>query len=101
VELGYFEYLFNYFQYGIYENFKKAFEPYGMLAQFFYFCQMMLLLYIGNNILISILASQISKNSMLESVEEMLDEMQMKCPQCGTPFARKKGKAGKQEQYQK
>jgi len=65
VELGYFEYLFNYFQYGIYENFKKAFEPYGILAQFFYFCQIMLLLYIGNNILISILASQVSKNSML------------------------------------
>ena len=72
-----------------------------MLAQFFYFCQMMLLLYVGNNILISILASQISKNSMLESVEEMLDEMQMKCPQCGTPFARKKGKTDKHEQYQK
>jgi len=31
----------------------------------------------------------------------MLDEMQMKCPQCSTPFARKKGKAGQQEQYQK
>ena len=27
--------------------------------------------------------------------------MQMKCPQCSTPFARKKGKAGQQEQYQK
>lgn len=61
----------------------------------------MLLLYVGNNILISILASQISKNSMLLSVEEMLDEMQMKCPHCGTNFARKKGKTGQQEQYQK
>lgn len=44
-----------------------------MLAQFFYFIQIMLLLYIGNNILISVLANQVSKNSYLSSVEDMID----------------------------
>jgi hypothetical protein len=33
----------------------------------------MLLLYIGNNILLSVLASQVTKNSMLAGVEEMID----------------------------
>jgi len=44
-----------------------------MLAQFFYFLQLMILLYVGNNILQSILASQVLKNSYLRSVEEMID----------------------------
>lgn len=64
-----------------------------MLAQFFYFVQIMLLLYIGNNILISILANQVSKNSYLTSVEDMIDDLKMKCPACGTDFqSKKKGK---------
>ncbi len=70
-----------------------VFTPFGMLAQFFYFLQMMLLLYVGNNILISILANQVSKNSYLSSVEEMIDELKMQCPVCGTDFqSKKKGK---------
>lgn len=44
-----------------------------MLAQFLYFLQLMILLYVGNNILQSILASQVLKNSYLRSVEEMID----------------------------
>jgi hypothetical protein len=61
-----------------------------MLAQFFYFLQLMILLYIGNNIVQSILASQVLKNSYLRSVEEMIDEMKMSCPACGADFHEQK-----------
>lgn len=54
-----------------------------MAAQFFYFLQLMILLYIGNNILQSVLASQVLKNSYLKSVEEMIDEIKTECPACG------------------
>jgi hypothetical protein len=46
----------------------------------------MLLLYVGNNILISILANQVSKNSYLSSVEEMIDKIRVQCPYCGVDF---------------
>ena len=101
VELGYFEYLFNYFQYGIYENFQFAFAPYGRFVQFVYFLQLLLLLYVGNNILLSVLASQVSKNSMVDSIEEMVDEMQMQCPACGADFKMKKDGKAQWQNHQK
>ena len=55
----------------------------------------------GNNILLSVLASQVSKNSMVDSVEEMVDEMQMQCPECGADFKKKKDGKGKWQNYQK
>ena len=63
-----------------------AFRPYGLFAAFFYFLQIMILLYIGNNILISVLANQVSKNSYLSGVEEMIDGLNVKCPNCGADF---------------
>jgi hypothetical protein len=83
LKLGYFEYIFNYFQYGIYENFILAFQEYGQMAQFFYFLQLLYLLYIGNNILQSVLANQVMKNSYMDTVKEMIDELRTECPACG------------------
>lgn len=62
VQLSYYEYLFNYFQYGIFENF-KAVKHRGMGYSFLYFLQTSILVMIGNNILMSILAQQVLKNS--------------------------------------
>jgi hypothetical protein len=52
---------------------------------------MMLLLYVGNNILISVLANQVSKNSYLSSVEEMIDKIKAHCPACGIDFQDSRG----------
>lgn len=54
-----------------------------MIAQFFYFLQLIYLLYIGNNILQSVLANQVMKNSYMETVKEMIDELKVDCPACG------------------
>lgn len=62
VKLAYYEYLFNYFQYGIYENF-IALIPYGSMGIILYFVQVVILVSIGNNILMSVLASQLLKTS--------------------------------------
>lgn len=62
IKLAYYEYLFNYFQYGIYENF-MAIIPYGTIGIILYFTQIIILVSIGNNILMSVLAGQILKTS--------------------------------------
>lgn len=49
----------------------------------FYFIQLTYLLYIGNNILQSILANQVMKNSYMETVKEMIQEIRIECPACG------------------
>lgn len=54
-----------------------------MFAQFIYFLQLLYLLYIGNNLLQSILANQVMKNSYMDTVKEMIDELKTECPACG------------------
>ena len=49
----------------------------------FYFVQLTYLLYIGNNLLQSILANQVMKNSYMETVKEMIQEIRIECPACG------------------
>jgi soluble P-type ATPase len=49
----------------------------------FYFVQLTYLLYIGNNLLQSILANQVMKNSYMETVKEMIHEIRIECPACG------------------
>lgn len=65
VQLAYYEYFFNYFMYGIYENFLPI-ERYGPLFSFLYFIHMAFLVMVGNNIMQSILARQVLKNSNMK-----------------------------------
>lgn len=54
-----------------------------MASQFLYFLQLLYLLYVGNNILQSVLANQVLKNSYVETVKEMIDDLKADCPACG------------------
>jgi hypothetical protein len=67
IQLSYYEYLFNYFQYGIFENFRPI-QKYGSMYSFLYFIQMAFLVMLGNNILQSILAQQVLKNSNMQDL---------------------------------
>lgn len=82
VELSYFEFFFNYFQYGIYENF-FALNRFGSAAHALYLLNLLVLLYVGNNILQSILANEVLKFSYLDSLNEMLETIDGDCPACG------------------
>lgn len=55
-----------------------------MASQFLYFLQLLYLLYVGNNILQSVLANQVLKNSYVDTVKEMIDDLKVDCPACGS-----------------
>jgi hypothetical protein len=84
VQFAYYEYLFNYFQYGIYENFMSI-EKYGPMYTFLYFIHMAFLVMVGSNILQSILARQVLKNSNMKSLVEFIEGIEVECPVCGCP----------------
>lgn len=76
VKLSYYEYIFNYFQYGIFENFQPI-QQYGSFYSFLYFLQMAFLVMIGNNILQSILAQQVLKNSNMKSLTQFIQGIEV------------------------
>lgn len=84
MEYAYYEYFFNYFQYGIYENFRPI-QKYGSMYSFLYFIHMAFLVMMGNNILQSILARQVLKNSNMKSLVEFIEGIEVECPVCGCP----------------
>ena len=52
------------------------------MAYSLYFFQMLLLVNVGNNILQSILAGQVLKNSNRNALKEMLEGLKYQCPHC-------------------
>ena len=78
-KLSYYEYLFNYFQYGIYENFIPI-RKYGFLYSSLYFVHLILMVSIGNNILMSLLAQQVLKNSNMKTLTELIENIEVECP---------------------
>lgn len=72
VQIAYYEYFFNYFQYGIFENFRPI-GKYGPMYSFLYFIHMAFLVMMGNNIMQSILARQVLKNTNMKSLVEFIE----------------------------
>lgn len=81
VRLAYFEYIFNNFQYGIYENF-IALEQYGGFAQLMYYFLLFYMVSCANQMLPSILCGLVISRGRYQDLQEFISGLRMPCPVC-------------------
>jgi hypothetical protein len=81
VKLAYFEYIFNNFQYGIYENF-LALGQYGGFAQVMYYCLLFYMVSCANQMLPSVLCNLVISRGRYKGLQSFISDLKVPCPVC-------------------
>lgn len=80
-EFAYFNYAFNNFQYGIYENFIDI-GKYGGFYQLLYFIFCFYMVWCTNNIVPSIICNTVINKNRLKYLNKFFKEIRIPCPVC-------------------
>jgi hypothetical protein len=81
VKLAYFEYIFNDFQSGIYENFLDL-SRFGGFAQSLYYCFLFYMMSCANQMLPSILCNLVISRGRYKTLQEFMSNLKVPCPVC-------------------